>query len=709
MSSPECSSRSTPCTRSLLGAFLGGLLLLTTACAASRAAPRNLPEQATEPTEPPATLSEKQTEDLQYHASILQNPANDRTTRTEAARRLLRMDLPEANAVLDAALRSGDASLMWPVIEALDESSEPAPAIRQATVQALRVAPLETLDRLALIVARYEGTAWSDVAALALDRQLPISERLGPIRALASFSTRESVDRLMELADPERGEDPMIRAAALDSLRRLAPTDLGDDFQQWQAWWRQARRLSREQWTLEVVRQYQERSAELERLHDELAGRYVNLLRELYLALPLAEQLERLPRDLKDELPSVREFALGRIGRLLRDSVQIPQPVREEILARMDDAVPALRRRAAQLLYELDEPALAQQIAQHLPEERNREVIGAYLEHLKNRTTPEALPSILTWLGDEQLGKPAAEALWTLLRADELSEENLEAVRGAVRRAMDGDVGPPIYRLAAYLFDEDALPPVVAMLEADDPAVRAAVAEGLCARGRTEPLCAHAEDEVVYPWAVRALAEGPAEFEAIQKLIELRPPPLMVGEWTEAVRALSDRLDPARLLEVDDLLAASGYADLALRVAILQHGAESPPESLEPGRRLALLARLTPMLIDMGNAPLAFELLDRPGNTGASPALAEIKFLAALLSGHYDAAAQIREDGSAWIDVLAGLSGEDNDLALALRDEIARRFAARLADDPEFKAAFEAATAQLPPPATAGEEGQPAP
>ncbi len=34
----------------------------------------------------------------------------------------------------------------------------------------------------------------------------------------------------MALANPETGETPAIRSAAFDGLRRLAPTDFGNDF-----------------------------------------------------------------------------------------------------------------------------------------------------------------------------------------------------------------------------------------------------------------------------------------------------------------------------------------------------------------------------------------------------------------------------------------------------------------------------------------------
>jgi HEAT repeat protein len=593
MSSLQSPSRRSPCARSLLGAFLSSLFLLATACAATRAAQEQPPGSVGQEAEtaPAADLTEKQAEDLQYHASILQNAANDHVTRAGAAARLLRMELPEADRVLSEALGSGEPSLMLAVIEALGSATEPAPGLLGAAVQALRTAPQETLDQLAIVVARYETAALDDVSALALDRALPIPERLGPIRALASFSTRESVDRLMELADPARGEEPAIREAALESLRRIAPADLGSDYNRWRAWWNQARQSSRVEWAREVVRQYQDRTAELERLNDELVLRYVALLRELYVALPLAGQLQRLPGDLDDALAPVREFALGRIARLLRDSVPIPEPVRAMVLSRLDDEVPALRRQAAQLLDELDEPTLAERIAQRLGAEHDREVILAYLQLLKNRTTSAALEPILAWLGDEQLGDPAAEALWKLLRTTGVSAEQSAPARQAVTEALS--VRPSssrIIRLAAYLCEEADLQQIQEMLAGDDAAIRAAVAEGLCARGQQEALLEHAADPAVYPWALRVLADGPADLAAFQLLTGLRPTAEMAPTWAEAVRVLAARLDPALVLEADDALARTDYANARLRATVLRRVAALPPEALTLEYRIRLLS-----------------------------------------------------------------------------------------------------------------------
>lgn len=708
MSSHQSPSRRSPCARSLLGAFLSSLILLATACAATRAAqeqpPGSVGQQAE--TAPAAALTEKQAEDLQYHASILQNAANDHATRAGAAARLLRMELPEADRVLSEALGSGEPSLMLAVIEALGSAALPARGLLDAAVQALRTAPQETLDQLAIVVARYETAALGDVSALALDRALPIPERLGPIRALASFSTRESVDRLMELADPARGEEPAIREAALESLRRLAPADLGSDYSRWRAWWNRARQSSRVEWAREVVRQYQDRTAELERLNDELVLRYVGLLRELYVTLPLAGQLQRLPADLDDELAPVREFAMGRIARLLRDSVPIPEPVREKVLSRLDDEVPALRRQAAQLLDELDEPTLAERIAQRLGAEHDREVILAYLQLLKNRTTAAALEPILAWLGDEQMGDPAAEALWKLLRTTSLSAEQSAAARQAVAETLRVRPSSRIVRLSAYLSEEQDLQQVQAMLDGDDAAIRAAVAAGLCARGQREALLEHAADPAVYPWALRVLADGPANLAGFELLTGLRPTAEMAPAWADAVRALAARLDPALVLEADDALARTDYAEAPLRATVLRRVAALPPEALTLEYRIRMLDRLAPMLIELGEAPVAFDLLDSLDGTAGSPTLTELKFRAALLAGRYDAAAQIHEDGSAWIPILADLAERGGEEAARLRDEIARRFAGNLADDPAFKAAFDTATAGLSSPAESEPSGE---
>ena len=136
MSSHQSPSRRSPCARSLLGAFLSSLILLATACAATRAAQEQPPEPVAQQAEPAAEadLTEKQAEDLQYHASILQNAANDHATRAGAAARLLRMELPEADRVLSEALGSGEPSLRRAGSEALGAAAEPAPGLLGAAV-----------------------------------------------------------------------------------------------------------------------------------------------------------------------------------------------------------------------------------------------------------------------------------------------------------------------------------------------------------------------------------------------------------------------------------------------------------------------------------------------------------------------------------------------------------------------------------------------
>ena len=90
-------------------------------------------------------------------------------------------------------------------------------------------------------------------------------------------------------------------------------------------------------------------------IDDALARRIVEVLRELYRTRDLAGQLERLPRDLDDELAPFRAFAMERIARLLRDSVIIPPALREKVVRCLDDEAATGRRQAAVLLDELDE------------------------------------------------------------------------------------------------------------------------------------------------------------------------------------------------------------------------------------------------------------------------------------------------------------------------------------------------------------------
>ncbi|MCP3902976.1 MAG: hypothetical protein GY715_05005 [Planctomycetes bacterium] len=644
-------------------------------------------------------------DEVRFLATILRSDSSAPETRIGAATRLLRLQSPAAYAVIDDVLRTGDGPNLLAVVTAMSSAPLAEPALLDATVSALDTAGPEARDLLGIALSKYEQPALERLLAIVRDPQLPSRRRLGAIHALGSFPRRESGDELIALADPRHGENDVVRAAALESLRRLAPADLGDDFQAWRAWWFEVRDKSPEEWARELVRQYQQRAAALQQANRELADRYIEALDELHKNLPVSpDQLERLPRLLNDAMPRVRRFAMERIARLLRDSVLIPDTVRRELLRCLADDVPQVRLMALRLLHELDEPEVGRMIVDRLSTERDRAVLAGIMEVLENQPLPAALAPVLGWLDDAQLGTAAAEATWAILDRPRgngetavgaaTSEQIRKVTRDAALRLPSLSANPALARLLARVGAEEDLPFVEPLLDDPDANLRRAVAEGLRARGLEEPLLARADDEAIYPSAVGVLADGPPELARFERLVAMRRAEGNGTErWSEAVRTLASRLDASMLLAADDMLAKVENGHTNLRVFVLVR-AGLDRDTMPPEIRGAILGRVTPLLIEQNNALRAFELIEHFEGAAVNPGLPAAKFQAALLAGRYDAAERIHPEPAAWIVLLGELDESDRVVAIRLHEEIKRRFADRL--DGTAGDALRAATRNLP-------------
>ncbi|MHC5113367.1 MAG: hypothetical protein ACYTGP_02935 [Planctomycetota bacterium] len=623
-----------------------------------------------------------------------------------AATRLLRLQTPAAIAVLDDVLRTGDATSQLAVVTAMSTAPRAEPALLDAALGALDSAAPEARDLLAIALSKYEDVGLERLLQIVRDRKSPSRRRLGAIHALGAFPRRASGDALIALADPRHGEQEPVRSAAVDSLRRLAPADLGDSFEAWRSWWLEVRDKSPEEWARELVRQYQQRAAALQQTNRDLTERYIEALRELHKNLPVSpDQLERLPQLLNDTMPRVREFAMERISRLLRDSVLIPPTVRTELVRCLSDEVPSVRLAALRLLHELDEPEVGRMIVERLATERNRVVLGGIMKVLEDRPLVAALEPVLGWLSDAQLGPVAAEATWAILdnqpagtaAIGEAERERIRKIaRDALLRLPSLSANPPLARLLARVGTDDDLPLVEPLLDDPDANLRRAVAEGLRARGRHEPLLARADDEAIYPSALGVLADGPADLARFDRLVALRRHETNGAErWSEAVRTLARRLDPSLLLAADDILARVENGDTSLRILVLTR-AGLARDAMPNDIRGAILVRVTPLLVAENNALRAFELIEQYEDTALHADLPAAKFRAALLAGRYDAAEQVHPEPAAWITLLAELGPSEQAVAVRLRDEIRRRFANRL--DGADAEALRLATQDLPAP-----------
>lgn len=633
--------------------------------------------QSAPPPAPGAPVVDEAARDIAYDRSVLLNSQVEAEVRQVAAQRLLeRYDEGTATALdpIKEAILGGDPVVMGTLLDVLRTRPAPIPDLLTPLVDALRTAPPAVRDRLALGIAQYGPAGLDRASALAMDATLPAAERIGAIHAMGSFATRDSGDRLIDLAHPRREEPAEVRAATFAALRRLFPADFGDDHDAWRQWWSVARLQSREQWLLEQRERDRSEIGQLRARLDAMNTRLVELLRDVYRGLPLEGQLERLPRDLDDPIADIRLSALDRISLLVRDSVPIPPGVRERVTARLEDPAPLVRARSARLLYELDDPAVAAQLAARLSAERDGGVVLAWLDVLALRPAPGSLDVLRPRLAPAASSEAAARAIVRMIEVDPATTDDPDLAADA-RAAFAAHPGPATARLAARLARDEDVAALAALLPGDRRELAAAVAEGFAAASRLEPLLEYATIESVYPHAVAALAAGPASIEAFRRLVALAPTEAHARDWDAAVRTLASRLPIETMPDADDVLAAATHVAPTLRETVLLAAALRG----EPGAgRVEVLRRLIPMLAERGEHRRTWEVLEQVNGDAADPVLADFRFTAALRLALFEEALALRAEPSEWIDVLEVIIADDPAAAERVRDEIAGRFGGTL-------------------------------
>lgn len=651
----------------------------------------------------PAPLTERQARQLSLFSASLNDPDEiEQSTRVDAAKELILMNLPPATESLATALTSGRPSVILAVLEAMDEQPQPVEGLLDAAIEALKTAPSEVLNRLASVLTDYGDSAQRRVAAIALDQELPATQRLGAIQALGRFRSRESAERLIEVLQAPAADDTQLQTAACAALTSLTGLNYGENIDRWLRWWMQARHQTPEQWLKEMVATLEGRivtlnqqNASLQSQLDAARARLIQAYEDMFPSLEQAARLAILPALLDDQEPSVRAFAVERIQRLLRDTSTIPTGLQDKLAQRLSDEVPAIRRQAAELLDSLGYEPIAELVAQAIVEERDPVVTSTYVKILAARTSPNALDPLTALLADPAHRNEAADALWTLLTSDHSSPEAIDTVREALRPVLGARDNATLVRLMAYAGAEPDRTPLEALLDGDDADLRRAVGEGFARCGYQQPLLDRAGDESIYPFALQSLEPSAGDFNGFRTIARLRPPAGHLAQWEQTISRVAARLPRDSVLQVDDLLRELNYASPRLRSNLLGRVATLPTEQLSDPDRRAVIQRWTPLLLDLGEWHRAFEVLDTLPEVAPASPLGRLKFRAALLTGRYDVAVQIDGAPQSWIGVLAEVAPDHQQAAMQLRDEIARRFNGQLTGD--VKTAFDAATSRIPP------------
>ena len=681
-----------PCSRGRSARYLCALAVLTIAPGTLGQVRRNPHPASPHAAGNPATIDQETgnpsqpltPQQVQSAGALLMDldPGIDPAKRLVAATSLWHSPDVEAAAALSEALRSGRAEVMVPVLDLMAASASPRRELLQPLLDAIVEGVFDIEPSLHAALAAYGEAGLNAAGRIASSGIALMDQRIRAIRCLGSFTRLgpACVEHLIALLDPDRKEPQPIIDAACESLGSVTRMAWGRDVAAWRDWWASARTQSPDAWAPDAVRTLSSRLNDLQARHDLLARRYVNALRDLFVRLPLDQQLAALPPLLEDDTLLVREFALDRVSRLLRDSERVPPEI-QSLLVRRLDAEPSgrLRLQTATLLNELNDEALPAWLERAIESESRASVASGLLQLLADRHEKVSITVITRWLKDEMAGEPAATAAWIMMRDAAVSEEDLVVLRESVADAFRHRKGPMVVRLMASICTDDMLPEVDTLLSDPVESIRRACAEGLRARGRTDLLIARSGDPVIFSQAVESLVESDPTLNAFTTLAQLEPAhPESRQLWSGALVRLAHRLPISTLLAADNILM-SRQVELPVRAQALARVVIASEDAAEP-LPTALVARVAEIRLAHDDANGALQVLAATNSTD-DPTLTDLKFDSLLMLARYDEAEQVRDDVDAWLTAMDRVTRRRPDLIGGLREEILNRFHDSLTDD----------------------------
>lgn len=391
-------------------------------------------------------------------------------------------------------------------------------------------------------------------------------------------------------------------------------------------------------------------------------------------------------------------FALERVGRLLRDSITIPEDLQDRLTKRLGDPSPVVRRRVIALLDELGHPDTGALIAAILPTETETTVLADALRTLARHESPQAYDELVRLLQDPDVSLLSASAIAAILEDYTPTDTQTLSTLGALSPLYESTRAPAYALLLAWIGDDVNIDELEPALDEEDDAVREAVADGFARRGLRRPLLDRAEVPTLYPYAVRVIATDEGTIANLETLLELTPPEDQREVWQQGLTRLLRAVTPAEALSFDDVLRSFASVPATVRIDLLSRTLLSNEEGVSADDRLEASYRTIVLQLDAGNAGDAWQMLTEL-NGAAGVRFVELRFRTAIMTARFDEAAELNDIPSAWIRELTTLVDRHVDDARALGDEISRRFGEQLADQDLVD--YNAAISRLPmPPAT---------
>lgn len=486
----------------------------------------------------------------------------DAARRREAVGQLLNQYRTRAIEALTAELKpEGDAGTQQVIVQALWTSDEDPPVdLAFPLVALLDRADESFLADLAVALGRFDDhRVLKRLTDQAVDNAAPVARRRGCILALGYHRSQATARLLLTLIQPNN--PPPVRTAAFTSLMLMTGIDeFGSDLGRWQRWWEQHRRVSEEQWLEELLTYHARKNEQAMAQSQKLQARVVELQRQLYRATAQDARPALLAAMLADALEPCRSLAIDLVIQRLTDAQPVNPPLREALLARLDDASPAIRQGTARILRELADAGGADAVAQRLADgrEADPDVLRAYLLVLARVPRASALDAAIQWLGDAVLGGEAAAAVGKAVEARLLSPEQTITTNARLKELTTGDAPPDprVIELFGRMASDEEWARIAHWLDDKDAAVRAAAASAWAQSNQPlAPLAQRASDPVIRQRLIEAATQRGDDGPTLLVLVRFKPEQEQAAAaWQRCVVTMAGRVDSEAALAADKAL-----------------------------------------------------------------------------------------------------------------------------------------------------------
>lgn len=497
--------------------------------------------------------------ELQFNLKALRNSKLEFADRRNAAKILLAKGWTAVvTAFIEDLAPGGDPITQRAIARAIADTETPPQDFVPHLLKLLSIDNEELRKDVATALSQYDDARLGlQLAARSRDTTLPVQERVGAVRAMAEYRSKEIVFQLMRLI--ESPEAP-IRQAAFASLRDLTGlTENGDDPVAWQKWWAGKRTLSPSRFLDSIVRSISARSSDQSARIKQLIEQLTKAKRDHYLAVAEDQRTGLLLVMLEDELAATRVLAAKLTGSRVVNAQSISDELRGSLRKHLDDESPEVRAAVAVPLSDLGDAPAAEMAIERLLREPDANVQAAYLTLLAQVPLPESVDLALQLISNPNLAKSAASCIASAADAGLLTDEQIDQARSAALAHLNENTKPEpaMLRLLGRIASTEDQATIVKYLDHEDVPIRLAAAETFMAGNLPlSPLLQRLDTPALTPIALAAAARHGKSPQTLLAMLQHEPADAELNKtWLNAVATIAARLTPEQLVTVDDALA----------------------------------------------------------------------------------------------------------------------------------------------------------